>query len=100
MIRVWIVSLIALFSAAELFQWLSQASIPLPLVVAGGVVLAIASNLDKLESLPFRPEYEPAKLDADTQNEGLIPPVQTPKSEAAPQPSISFEIRKPFQPDD
>ncbi len=48
----WLVSCGVLFAAFELFQWFRQVTLPLPLAIAAGGLLAIASNK---ESLP--PEW-------------------------------------------
>jgi hypothetical protein len=99
MIRVWITCFILLFGASELLQWVKQFSLPLPVFIVGGAFLAIASNYDKLTHLPFHPNYE-----AESSEE--IPPLpSTPSSQPAnakrkPLNTVSFEIRKPFQPGD
>ncbi|MBD2313157.1 hypothetical protein H6G20_15925 [Desertifilum sp. FACHB-1129] len=77
--QVWIASFILLFALAELFQWLKDFTLPLPIFILGGVFLAIASNSEKIPGLSssfFPPEEEP-----------LPPPPQ-------PSRSISFEIRR------
>jgi hypothetical protein len=59
--RLWLVCFITLFGAAELAQWLGQFRIlgqgwgqtefPLPILVIGGISLAIASNYHRLPGL-------------------------------------------------
>ncbi|WP_421658057.1 hypothetical protein [Leptothermofonsia sp. ETS-13] len=103
--KVWITCFVALFGAAELLQWFQQFSLPLPVFVVGGVFLAIASNYDKLPNFPFHsdddePEvlqnpYPPAQLTQSSQPASQ--PVSSPKRWER---SVSFEIRKPFQPGD
>lgn len=51
--RVWLVSFVILFAIARLFQWIQQLSVPLPVFILGGVILAIASNYDKRSGWPF-----------------------------------------------
>ncbi len=46
--RLWISSFLILLVLAELFQWLKSLSIPLPVLIVGGVLLAVASNLHQL----------------------------------------------------
>ncbi|NES97903.1 MAG: hypothetical protein F6K32_22365 [Desertifilum sp. SIO1I2] len=80
--QVWIASFILLFALAELFQWLKDFTLPLPIFILGGVFLAIASNSEKIPGLSssfFPPEEEP------------LPP---PPSPPQPPRSISFEIRR------
>lgn len=101
--RFWFVCFVLLFGFAELFQWLEQFSLPMPIFVLGGVFLAIASNYNKLKYLPFHPEHEEQSAfgeqpfesmkSASTWAESASPPAsnhQSPKS-------ISFTIRKPNQ---
>jgi hypothetical protein len=100
MIRVWIVSFILLFGSAELWQWLQQYPLPLPVFIVAGAFLAIASNFDKLSNLPFHPDYDQPKLDASAQSSDPVLQEDESESQLTPKPSISFEIRKPFQPGD
>ncbi|HEY9640120.1 MAG TPA: hypothetical protein V6C57_06530 [Coleofasciculaceae cyanobacterium] len=46
MMQVLVVCVILFFGAAELYQWMQGMELPLPVWVAAGVVLAIASNLN------------------------------------------------------
>lgn len=46
--KVWLVSFFVLFAGAELFKWLQDVSVPLPIYVLGGAFLAVASNHDKI----------------------------------------------------
>lgn len=64
--KVWIVSFGILLVLAEFYQWVQEITLPLPVFIVGGVVLAIASNYDKFippqttQSLPLQPT--PIKL--------------------------------------
>ncbi|MGI0485170.1 hypothetical protein ACN4EK_07015 [Pantanalinema rosaneae CENA516] len=101
--RVWLTCFILLFGAAELFQWMKQFSLPLPVFILGGVFLAVASNYDKLTDLPFHLDYEEPPLPSPPPNSGTLnqnaaAPVQ---SETAAKPStrpVSFTLRKPSAP--
>lgn len=96
--RVWLTSFILLFGVAELFQWLREITLPTPIFILGGALLAIASNYDKLSDLPCHLDYQ----EPDSPPE--IPAGQTPKASLSVTPKvhserpISFEIRKPFKP--
>ncbi|MBD2596552.1 hypothetical protein BCD64_03005 [Nostoc sp. MBR 210] len=46
--RVWIACFVLLFALAELFDWLQEFSLPLPIYILGGAFLAVASNYDKI----------------------------------------------------
>ena len=43
--QVWIVCLVLFFGIAEFYQWAKGLALPLPVLIASGVLLAIASNL-------------------------------------------------------
>ena len=42
--KVWLVSFIVLFVAAQLLLWLKDYFVPFPLYIIGGACLALASN--------------------------------------------------------
>ncbi|MEH1829206.1 MAG: hypothetical protein V7L22_28385 [Nostoc sp.] len=46
--RVWLACFLVLFALAELFDWLQEFNLPLPIYILGGAFLAIASNYDKI----------------------------------------------------
>lgn len=67
--RVWLASVILLFTLAQLFQWMKQLSVPLPVFILGGACLAIASNYDKRSGWPFHREisqFKGSKIEAPT----------------------------------
>jgi hypothetical protein len=45
--RIWIACFFILFAIAELFDWMKQMSLPLPIYILGGLILAIGSNSNK-----------------------------------------------------
>lgn len=45
--RVWLSCFFVLFAIAEFYQWAQHVTLPLPLYILGGAVLAVASNADK-----------------------------------------------------
>lgn len=111
--KLWIVCCVILFGAFELYQWICRVSwfadvqLSLPVAVAGGIVLAIASNYDLSSGLPFNASIEGA-AQPDSQKANQPIPLQTatlPKEPCKqpisfqlltpPKRSISFEIRKP-----
>jgi hypothetical protein len=99
--KVWITCFVALFGAAELLQWFQQFSLPLPVFVVGGVFLAIASNYDKLPNLPFHADdEEPEMLQNPSDPIQLTQTSQPASPSKRVERSVSFEIRKPFQPGD
>jgi hypothetical protein len=46
--RVWLACFLVLFALAQLFDWIEQLKLPLPIYILGGTFLAVASNYDKL----------------------------------------------------
>lgn len=121
--KVWITCFIVLFGTVELLQWIQQFSLPLPVFILGGAFLAIASNYNKLTSLPFHPDYElPTPKQPVVSAGSEMPLSQQPGSQqpgsqqSLPQPiaqkpvaqtsarsraeAVSFTISKPHQPGD
>lgn len=45
---VWLVCFFVLFALAEFFDWVQELSLPLPIYILGGVLLAVASNYNKI----------------------------------------------------
>jgi len=45
--RVWMISFLVLFGIVELYQWMRDFTLPLPVFILGGALLAIASNYGK-----------------------------------------------------
>jgi hypothetical protein len=101
--RFWFVCFVLLFGFAELFQWLEQFSLPMPIFVLGGVFLAIASNYNKLKYLPFHPEHEEQVAFGEQPFEPMksastwAEPTASQPSSSQSHKSISFTIRKPDQ---
>ncbi|MFB2838756.1 hypothetical protein [Floridanema evergladense] len=60
--RVWVASFLLLFALAQLFRWMKHLSLPLPVFILGGVLLAIASNYDKRSGWPFRNQISESKV--------------------------------------
>jgi hypothetical protein len=52
--RVWLACFLVLFALAELFDWVKEFTLPLPIYILGGAFLAVASNYDKLFGSYFR----------------------------------------------
>ncbi|MDJ0673784.1 MAG: hypothetical protein QNJ36_00050 [Calothrix sp. MO_167.B42] len=46
--RVWITCFVVLFVLVQLFDWVKQISLPLPICILGGALLAVASNYEKM----------------------------------------------------
>lgn len=51
--KVWLYAVLLLFVLGQLFEWAKQMSLPLPMFILGGLLLAIASNYDKRSGWPF-----------------------------------------------
>ncbi|PZV17298.1 MAG: hypothetical protein DCF22_03815 [Leptolyngbya sp.] len=101
--QLWLTSFILLFGAAEFWQWVQQASLPMPIFVLGGVFLAIASNYTKLSNLPLHLDDKALNSSfnpvTSTQANQAVSPANPQKSSVRPSP-VSFEIQKPFKPGD
>jgi hypothetical protein len=51
--KVWITTFVLLFVIAELFEWLHQFVLPLPIYILGGMLLAVASNYQYRGNVPI-----------------------------------------------
>lgn len=60
--RVWFASFLLLFALAQLFNWMKQLTLPLPVFILSGLLLAIASNYDKRSGWPFRNQITESKV--------------------------------------
>lgn len=106
--KVWITSFFVLFCMAELYQWLSHFTVPLPVFLLTGAVLAIASNYNQFTRWFFRDSKLQMPLGAEDSVNSLHPTrfnpsVSTPVLQ--PPRSISFTINpvrehKPIQDND
>ncbi|MBD2184189.1 hypothetical protein H6S82_24865 [Planktothrix sp. FACHB-1355] len=81
--RIWLASFILLFVLAQLFQWMKQLSLPLPVFIVGGLLLAIASNYDKRSGWPFAHKLPESQVTI-SQSPIVMDAIDLPKS-----PSIS-----------
>jgi len=77
--QVLLVCLVLFFVASELYQWIQGLTLPLPLLVASGTALAIASNLRSL-SVPLWKGAAPLHVGATLLNPSVSEPLasQTP----------------------
>ncbi|OLP19030.1 hypothetical protein BST81_07355 [Leptolyngbya sp. 'hensonii'] len=91
--KIWVISFILLFGFAEFFQWASHVTLPLPVFILAGALLAIASNADKRSGLPFRAQPTSPAPNLPAEPATPLPPP------APPRRSISFLIRNPEETD-
>lgn len=81
------------FIVSQVFQWASEITLPLPIFVLGGALLAIASNFDRRAGFPFN------LLNTFTPPEESLlsdePPTLTASSTPKFPREVSFTIRKP-----
>jgi hypothetical protein len=61
--RVWLACFLMLFALAELFEWLQEFNLPLPIYILGGAFLAVASNYDKIFGSYFADSNVEASLE-------------------------------------
>lgn len=92
--RIWLISFGLLFGAVELYQWFQALSVPLPVYVAGGIALAIASNYEKLVEQPATIDAEIAQNVAVVNNSNTLEAEARTSAQLPPSP-ISFKIDKP-----
>lgn len=100
--RVWITSVLVVFGMVELYQWMKNFTLPLPVFILAGVLLAIASNYGKYAGWSFQsPAQSDTKAVQTPRGDGLTETPNwsnlNPSSEKSlPQAtrSISFTIRR------
>ena len=72
--KIWFICFVVLFAASQLFDWVQQFTLPLPIYILGGAFLAVASNYERLFG-SFLAEYsdenytQQQQLDASSQPE-------------------------------
>ncbi|MEH1882995.1 hypothetical protein [Nostoc sp.] len=70
--KVWLACFLVLFALAELFDWLQEFNLPLPIYILGGAFLAVASNYDKIVGSYFDDPSIEASLE-QPQLDSLMP---------------------------
>ncbi|NEP12726.1 MAG: hypothetical protein F6K14_21460 [Symploca sp. SIO2C1] len=105
--RVWIFSFLVLLGMVELYQWMKNFSIPLPVFIVGGALLAIASNYGKYTGWSFGQQQDKSEaknhLSTPTVTSFANPPNQELLNQSTSNPvvqptrSISFTISSPTQ---
>jgi hypothetical protein len=73
--KIWFACFLLLFVLAELFDWVKDFTLPLPIYILGGAFLAVVSNYDKLVGSYFNQSSnvirdiipEQAQLDSSSQ---------------------------------
>jgi hypothetical protein len=81
--RVWVICFVVFFGAAEFYQWVQGLTLPLPVFIVLGGLLAIASNSDRWGILNRSPSAIPQAPQPDS--------IPIPQSPTAP---LSFTIPK------
>ena len=89
--QVWLACFLVLFGLAELFDWMKQLSLPLPVFILGGAFLAIVSNYDRRAGFPFNMI---SSLPRDSQPMVPTPAQMVIPRSSPPQKPVSFTIRK------
>lgn len=93
-IRVWFICFLVLFALSQLFDWVQQLSLPLPIYILGGVFLAVASNYEKLFG-SYLGEYSSKNNNQQQLNAASQPEVSTYEDEYEYVEEIEeLEIRK------
>lgn len=93
--RVLITSFLVLFGVMEMSHWIRHFTLPLPILILAGALLAIASNYGKLPGWCF--PHQQADSDphlAKTPKIEGITPVSSGTAGSKPVRSISFTIRR------
>ena len=91
--QVWLACFLVLFGLSELFDWMKQLSLPLPVFILGGAFLAIVSNYDRRAGFPFNMIGRLPNREAQPMAPASPQVVDAARS-SSPQKPISFTIRK------
>jgi hypothetical protein len=67
--KVWIATFILLFAIAQFLEWLQKFSLPLPIYILGGALLAIASNYNYRSSSLISSSTEKQSAERDSEVE-------------------------------
>ena len=99
--RVWITSVLVVFGMVELYQWMKNFTLPLPVFILAGALLAIASNYGKYAGWSFQPpsaSSESPLVQTPLRHESTNNGSKLNPSSAKPLPQttreISFTIRR------
>ncbi|MBD3880340.1 hypothetical protein IFO70_01075 [Phormidium tenue FACHB-886] len=92
--QVWIICLVLFFGIAEFYQWAKGLSLPMPVLIAAGVLLAVVSNLRSVRAASTvaaaAPQPATPPIAASAQ-----PVVPSSAADCTTSSSISFTIRSP-----
>ena len=61
--KVWVISVLVLFGMVEMYQWMKHFTLPMPVFLLGGALLAIASNYRKFTGWFL--QQQPTQSDAN-----------------------------------
>jgi hypothetical protein len=67
MIKVWVVCFVLFFGLAELYQWVEQIALPLPVYGVAGLLLALLSNPDRWQHWLQPKSASSASVDLSTE---------------------------------
>lgn len=96
--QVWLLCVLLFFGAAEFYQWVQGFTLPMPVFVLAGALLAVASNFDKFPAKGAIPSSAPQPNAPPPVSKPPASETLTQSSPPLPSPSqeqISFTIRKP-----
>ncbi|MDM9380593.1 hypothetical protein QUB80_07725 [Chlorogloeopsis sp. ULAP01] len=85
--RVWLACFLVLFALAQLFDWIEELKLPLPIYILGGAFLAVASNYDKLFGAYFG-DITDASIEAQLEHQQLNLSPQSTASVSLPEPEV------------
>lgn len=70
--RIWIACFLVIFALTEVCQWVKHFSLPLPVNILFAVILAIASNFDKLFGVELPAANTPAEQISATNSSPVV----------------------------
>ncbi|HEY9814446.1 MAG TPA: hypothetical protein V6D20_01375 [Candidatus Obscuribacterales bacterium] len=92
--QIWTVCFLLFFLSTQVYQMVQEVSLPLPLAIAGGILLAIASNIQRRSTLSSSSSVTPSVTPPVTPS---APPV-SPRSETMSPRSAETLAHPPIPP--
>jgi hypothetical protein len=90
--QVWVLCFVVFFAATQFYQWVQDVTLPTPVFIVAGALLAIASNADRYLAVrqprPITPNSQP-------EESSVTEPVMPPKLERSPNSPMSLADATP-----
>ncbi|NET60124.1 MAG: hypothetical protein F6K47_29460 [Symploca sp. SIO2E6] len=93
--RVWISGFLVLLGIVELYRWLKDFTVPLPVFIVGGALLAIASNYGKYSGWSFGGQSDQSEANEHLSTTNTDSLTNTPNQEQLNQSTSTPVVQSP-----